>query len=146
MREPQLCTPDHVDSWMNLAQAVEDLFGPMPDLRSHVERGIGRGTATVVLERDTVVGAMLLSGPGKPHYIRWLAVHPHHRNRGIGTALLTSALGHWPEGDISVVTFPADRDGGRAARRLYQKYGFTTRGRTDPAPDGSARELFVLSR
>lgn len=100
----------------------------------------------VMLELGSVTGAMLLSGPGKPQYIRWLAVRPHYRNLGVGTALLKTAMARWREGDISVVTFPADRIGGRAARRLYQQNGFVSHGLTDPAPDGSARELFVLTR
>ncbi|MBB5741920.1 ribosomal protein S18 acetylase RimI-like enzyme [Microbacterium ginsengiterrae] len=146
MNDPQLCTPNHIDSWMKLAQDVEYLFGPMPDLQTHVQRGIRRGTAMVTLEAETVIGAMLLSGPGKPQYIRWLAVHPHYRNLGVGGALLASAIRHWPEGDILVVTFPANHIGGQAAQRLYQQNGFRSQGSTDPAPDGSSRELFVLSR
>lgn len=131
---------------MQLAHAVEHLFGPMPDMQSHVQRGIKRGTATVVLESGSVIGGMLLSGAGKPRYIRWLAVHPNYRNLGVGTALLKSAMSHWPEGDIFVVTFPANHSGGQAARRLYQQNGFASQGLTDPAPDGSPRELFVFSR
>lgn len=100
----------------------------------------------VILESGSVIGAMLLSGSGKPQYIRWLAVHPNSRNQGAGTALLKAAMVHWPGGDISVVTFPADRIGGRAARHLYQHNGFTSQGLADAAPDGSPRELFVLSR
>lgn len=146
MYGPRLCTADDIYPWMQLAHEVEHLFGPMPDLRAHIHRGIRRGTAVVIVKSGSVIGAMLLSGPGKPQYIRWLAVHPNYRNLGAGTALVKSALCHWPCGDISVVTFPENHIGGRAARRLYQQNGFVSRGSTEPAPDGSPRELFVFSR
>lgn len=146
MHVPQPCPPELVDSWLRLAATVEDLFGPMPDLRRHVHKAITRGTAQVVIKDDTVVGGMLLSGPSKPQYIHWLAVHPAFRGQGVGSALLQAALAHWPSGEIAVVTFPASRVGGQAARYLYQRHGFISQGATDPAPDGSPRELFVLTR
>ncbi len=146
MNEPQLCTPSLVDSWLELAQTVEHLFGPMPDLQTHIEKGIKRATAIVILQDRSVVGAMLLSGPGKPQFIRWLAVDQNSRGQGLGTALVKFAMSYWPDGEISVVTFPADHGGGTAARALYQRNGFTSQGLTDPAPDGSPRELFVLAR
>lgn len=146
MNAPQVCTPNLVDSWLELAQTVEHLFGPMPDLQTHIEKGIKRQTATVILQDRSVVGAMLLSGPGKPQHIRWLAVDQNYRGQGLGTTLIKFAMSYWPDDDISVVTFPADHSGGAAARSLYQQNGFTSRGLTDPAPDGSPRELFVLAR
>ncbi|HJB63758.1 MAG TPA: GNAT family N-acetyltransferase [Candidatus Microbacterium pullistercoris] len=146
MTDPQFCAPKDIDSWLELARDVRHVFGPMPDLLAHIQRGISRRTAMVTLRSGSVVGAMLLSGPGKPQTIRWLAVHPNYRGQGVGTALLRSAIRHWPEGDIAVVTFPANHRGGQAARRLYKRNGFASQGLTDPAPDGSPRELFLLTR
>lgn len=146
MNDPQQCTPNLIDSWIELAETVEHLFGPMPDLKTHIQRGTERGTALVVVKDRSVTGAMLLSGPNKPQYIRWLAVHPDYRGQGVGSALVKSAMAHWPDGDIAVVTFPESCREGQAARRLYQRNGFTWQGPTEPAPDGSPRELFVLSR
>lgn len=48
-------------SWVGTVCEVEDLFGPMPDFARYAERGIGRGTARVVVGADEVVGAGLLS-------------------------------------------------------------------------------------
>lgn len=52
----------------------------------------------------------------------------------------------WASGNVKVVTFTEDAAGGESARRLYKRFGFVCCGRTDPAPDGSARDLFVLRR
>lgn|GEM_PF-5139526 len=59
---------------------------------------------------------------------------------------MSAALGQWPTGTISVITFTAEEPEGQAARRLYQRYGFVCVGPAAPAPDGSDRDLFQLAR
>src|SRR5690242_5746642 len=115
---------DDLDQWLRISREVEPLFGPMPDLRQHIERGIARGTALVAAEADSVVGACLLSRDGTPHAIRWLAVIVNRRRRGFGSLLLDAVRSRWPAGDIAVITFSADTLGGEAARRLYESHGF----------------------
>lgn len=64
----------------------------------------------------------------------------------MGAALVAAILERWPAGDVEVVTFTADAPDGEAARKLYERFGFVCWGRTDLAPDGGSRDLFVLHR
>ncbi|WP_418345821.1 GNAT family N-acetyltransferase [Rhodococcus pyridinivorans] len=89
---------------------------------------------------------LLLSRPNQPHRIHWLAVRNSQRRRGVGHALLTAIVDRWPTETIEVVTFTADTAGGAPARRLYECHGFTCVGASDPAPDGSPRDLYILRR
>jgi GNAT superfamily N-acetyltransferase len=133
-----------VDQWLRISREVKPLFGPMPDLRQHIERGIARGTALVAVEGEAVLGACLLSRDDAPHAIRWLAVAQTHRRRGVGSVLVDAVRARWPAGDIAVVTFTAEAPGGEAARMLYESRGFRRAGSSAPAPDGSPRDLYVL--
>jgi GNAT superfamily N-acetyltransferase len=137
---------DDLDPWLRIAREVEPLFGPMPDLRQDIERGTTRGTALVAVEAGSVLGACLLSRDGAPHAIHWLAVAVSRRRHGIGHLLLDAVRSRWPAGAITVVTFTADAPGGKAARRLYESHGFEPVGPAPTAPDGSARDLYLLRR
>ncbi|TIC86460.1 GNAT family N-acetyltransferase [Nocardioides sp. GY 10127] len=116
----------------------------MPDFPHFARRGIERGTAYVVTLEAAVVGAALLSSRGQ--HIRWLAVREDCRRLGVGGLLMAEALKRWAEGDIQVVTFPATVPGAQSAIRFYESWGFVRTGSADPAPDGSARDLYVLRR
>jgi len=59
---------------------------------------------------------------------------------------MRAILDRWRAEDIKVVTFTADTVNGRPARSLYERFGFVCQGTAEPAPDGGARDLFVLSR
>ncbi|WP_233153661.1 GNAT family N-acetyltransferase [Kineosporia sp. R_H_3] len=110
-----LVRPAHVtdvDQWLRISREVEPLFGPMPDIRQHVERGIARGTALVAVQGDSVLGACPLSRDDAPHVIHWLAVAETDRRRGAGSLLVDAVRARWPAGDISVVSFAADTPGG----------------------------------
>lgn len=140
------CQPEDVPSWCELARSVQHLFGPMPDIRSVIERGIERDTAFVTGPPGSVTGGMLVGRSGPPYRITWLAVAPHSRGQGLGAALVHAATRQWPTGDIEVVTFAVGTLGGEPARRLYARLGFVCSGPAAPAPDGGLRELFVLRR
>ncbi|MFC6704092.1 GNAT family N-acetyltransferase [Flexivirga alba] len=146
MAEVETARAEHVTSWLSLAEEVTPLFGPMPDFEQHVRRGIARGTAFVVTHGSVVTGGMLLSRDDKAHHINWLAVRHSARRQGIGAALVRTALERWPEGDVGVVTFSREVDGGDPARSLYRGLGFVDHGATGLAPDGSPRDLFTLER
>ncbi|MGD7707819.1 GNAT family N-acetyltransferase [Microlunatus sp. Y2014] len=139
-------TEAHIEPWLALAETLEPLFGPMPLFSEAIERGIRRGTAWVTVTAGRFTGGMLLSRPDVPHQIRWLGVLPQCRNEGSGTELVGTALEQWPRGTVDVVTFTAAEPDGRAARRLYERHGFVCLGPTSPAPDGSPRDLFRLTR
>ena len=117
----------------------------MPDFAGDLERAIARGTTLVVADGAAVLGACLLSRDDAPHVIHWLAVRESSRRRGLGSLLLDAIERRWRDGDLAVVTFAQSVDGGEPARRFYESRGFELLGPTEPAPDGGARDLYVLS-
>lgn len=128
-------------SWMTLVGEVEPLFGPMPDFRAHLVRGIARRTAYVVCGADeSVAGAMPLSGSGRAR-INWLAVRKSARRQGVGSCLVRAALTHFgPERDLLVDTFGDDNAAGRPARLLYTSFGFLPAEDLEPGPEGGSRQ------
>lgn len=56
-------------------------------------------------------------------HIKNLAVHPHARNRGIGTTLLRTALARLHTRDVAVARLEV-RESNAAARSLYANEGF----------------------
>jgi GNAT superfamily N-acetyltransferase len=142
----RLATLEDIPSWLALVRDVEPLFGAMPDFEAHARRNIDRGTAIVAHAAARVLGAALLSRADQPHSINWLAVRADARRRGVGSELLNVIINRWPAGNITVVTFGPDVPGGQPARRLYERYGFTSRGPASPGPDGGGRNLYVLER
>ena len=146
MRLVRDAIPEDVPSWLGLADEVEDLFGPMPDIEAHIRRGIERGTAVVVVEGPAVAGAALLSRDGEPHAIHWLSVRSAQRRSGVAHLLMEAILQRWPIGDVEVITFGPDVDGGAAARRLYTRFGFRPDGPSEQGSNGTSRERYVLRR
>ena len=60
---------------------------------------------------------------GGEAHISTIAVHPDHRRRGLGELLLLHILDQAGEGSSEFVTLEV-RVSNRAARELYEKYGF----------------------
>jgi len=143
-----IATRSHIASWLDLVAEVEPLFGPMPDFEQTLRRNVDRGSAFCCLTGDRVAGGMLLGGPTRSdRWIRWLAVAARDRRRGVGAALVETALGIFrPPCTVSLHTFGDDNPDGQAARRLYRRYGFEPREMVEPGPEGGSRQLFVLSR
>ena len=137
-------TADDIPAWLALAREVEPLFGPMPDTEQAITRAVGRETALVTGPHGAITGGILLSRDDKPHRIHWLAVADAARGRGLGRALVHTAMERWPDGDIDVVTFTAGYPGGVAARRLYERCGMELAGPADPALNGEPRDRYVL--
>lgn len=136
--------PRDIESWLELAEDVEPLFGPMPDIRSVIERNIARGSALVVRDEDGyAVGGLLLGGADDERRISWLAVRVAARRRGIGHALVDEAVRRVGRPcTLSVVTFGPDVAGGDLARRLYTSLGFRPGPMVAPGPDGGSRQRF----
>jgi GNAT superfamily N-acetyltransferase len=116
----------------------------MPDIEQAITRAIGHGTALVTGPQGAITGGMLLSRDDEPHHIHWLAVADAARGRGLGRALVHTAMERWPDGDIDVVTFTVNTPGGVAARRLYERCGLELAGPADPALNGAPRDRYVL--
>lgn len=113
--------------WLALANEVEHLFGSMLGFDAILARKIMEKRAYCVRSSaNRLAGAMLLGGSDSGYWIRWLAVSSASRGRGIGTALVTTALKAFPpRSSVYVDTFVDDTLDGRAARRLYERSGFT---------------------
>jgi ribosomal protein S18 acetylase RimI-like enzyme len=143
-------TIDDVDSWLEIAQEVEPLFGAMPDLRSTLLRKIDCHAAICVRRagerRPTeLMGAALLGGTAPQYWIQWLAVRISWRNQGIGTALMEAALARFPSPClVNVDTFRHENVEGRSARRLYERFGFQPRELTEF--QGAPRQRYILTR
>ena len=118
----------------------------MPDFEPLLRRAVERGTAIVATDKADVLGGALLTRDEQPHAINWLYVRQSGRRNGAGTALMEHIVRRWVSDNVKVVTFTEDAPGGQPARRLYERFGFVCCGRTDPAADGSARDLFLLRR
>ncbi len=113
--------------WLALANEVEHLFGAMSEFETILARKVMEKRAYCVRSSaNRLAGAMLLGGSDAGYWIRWLAVSSASRGRGIGTALVKSALKAFPpRSSVYVDTFVDDTLDGRAARRLYERSGFT---------------------
>jgi ribosomal-protein-alanine N-acetyltransferase len=74
-----------------------------------------------------------------------VAVHPEYRNRGHGSDLLKKVADFASSNGVSRIWLEV-RDSGKAARRLYEKFGFVESGRrrnyyTDPVEDAIVMSL-----
>jgi GNAT superfamily N-acetyltransferase len=143
-----------VRSWLDLAAEVEWCFGDLlggPGFYAALLRNIARGTAFCVREASGPPGAPLLGGllfspgrPDRPEYrIGWLSVAERCRRRGVGRALVEHVVGLVPApATLTVVTFGADSAPGRAARRLYERLGFTAAEAAPRGPEGGTRQVY----
>lgn len=149
-------TKEDIKEWVKLAFEVEYLFGPMVDDPSFIkalEKNINQGTAFCVRENNglpgsNLLGGVLFSSSNAPCYkIGWLSVSSQSRGKGVATVLLNHILSQvQPPSEVSVITFGDDIPDGQAARRLYQKFGFTPSNESVPnGPDGGSRQKFILT-
>jgi ribosomal protein S18 acetylase RimI-like enzyme len=138
-------TREDVASWLEIVREVEPLFGPMPGFESALLRNIGRGTALCARDASgQVLGGILLQAPPDTR-ITWLAVKASARRRGVGRALVAEALRRCqPPCEVLVDTFGSDNAQGRAARGLYESFGFTPAECLPDGPEGSSRQRFRL--
>jgi ribosomal protein S18 acetylase RimI-like enzyme len=138
-------TREDVASWLEIVREVEPLFGPMPGFESVLLRNIGRGTALCARDANgQVLGGVLLRAPPDAR-ITWLAVRASARRRGVGRALVAEALRRCqPPCEVLVDTFGPDNAEGRAARGLYESFGFTPAECLPDGPEGGSRQRFRL--
>jgi GNAT superfamily N-acetyltransferase len=135
-----------IPSWLEIVRSVEPLFGHMPKfdvtLRTKMER------AEALCVRDVtgrIDGGVLLGGEAPDIWIRWLAVRHAARRRGIGAAMVVEVIRRSPTpSTISLTTFGADIADGRAARRLYERFGFVAGAMLPRGPEGGTRQIYTL--
>jgi GNAT superfamily N-acetyltransferase len=144
----RLATIADIPSWLEIAREVENLFGPMPMFEVTVKNKIAHDDAICVGTHSGMVsGGLLLGGDSTGRWIRWLAVRRSERGLGIGAALVAAALDRCPRSDtISLATFGADSVEGKAAKRLYARFGFVAREELPRGPEGGTRQLFTWVR
>jgi ribosomal protein S18 acetylase RimI-like enzyme len=148
----ELAQPADIAPWLDLAAEVEFLFGPMvgdPAFHSALERNIQRRSAFCIREQPgapgtPLVGALLFSAAHAPYYkINWLAVAGRWRGRGAARALALHCFGLvQPPAELSVITFGADIEAGRPARRFYEQIGFHAAEAAPVGPEGGSRQIY----
>jgi GNAT superfamily N-acetyltransferase len=146
-------TPEDVPAWLCLAAEVEPMFGPLvgdPSFMRALDRNVARGSAFCVREGDGPPGAPLLGGllfsAHPPEYrLGWFAVAARARRKGVGRCLVGHVLGLAARpAHVSVVTWGEDVAWAEPARRFYESLGFRPAEMTDPAADGTARQVYRL--
>ncbi|WJH39399.1 GNAT family N-acetyltransferase [Aliirhizobium terrae] len=115
-----------IKAWMDLAQEVAPLFGPMDGFETVLRRKIWQRQAYCVRSPDQrLMGAMLFGGVGKEFWIRWLAVSLDARRQGVGRSLVNTAILITPlDSTLSVDTFAEGEPGAMEAGGLYRSCGF----------------------
>lgn len=131
--EVQEATLSEFDAWIALAREVEPLFGPMADeapFRDALTQAITDGTAFSIghgghdREPQALAGGVVIAP--QTNEIAWLAVSAASRGKGYGKALLEVAVGRLNNREpMRVQTFDASVPEGRAARKLYEGFGFS---------------------
>lgn len=116
-----------IDNWLELAQEVEPLFGPMVNeagFHAALEAVIDEARAFCIRnDIGKLCGAIVLSY--EKNEIEWLAVSVRQRRKRLGEALLNYAINKLnPWEWITVQTFDKTVIAGIEARNLYTKYGF----------------------
>lgn len=77
-------------------------------------------------EDGTLVGCILAGHDGRRGYIYHTAVHPHYQRRGIGAALVQSALAALHREGVAKVALVAFRRN-ETGNAFWEKQGFTLR-------------------
>ena len=141
----QLAVSEDVGNWMDMVHAVKDNFPGIiiDEYKKILEKNISRQTALCVKYYDQIVGVLLFSIYSK--CLSCMAVHPLHRKKGIGSALVEKMISLFPnDKDIWVSTFREDDMLGNAPRALYKKFGFVEDELT--IEHGYPNQKFVLRR
>jgi GNAT superfamily N-acetyltransferase len=141
----QFAAHEDLGKWMDMVNDVKDNFPGliMDEYKIILEKNIGRHTALCVKCCDQIVGVLLFSINSQ--CLSFMAVHPLHRKKGIGSALVEKMISLFPSDmDIWVSTFREDDKLGDAPRALYKKFGFTEDELT--IEFGYPNQKFVLRR
>lgn len=121
----QFAELDDIDNWMDLVYIVKDNFPGLilDEYKKTLEKNISRQTALCVKHYDQIVGVLLFSISNS--CLSFMAVHPLHRKKGIGSVLVDKMILLFPDDmNIWVSTFRKDDRLGDTPRALYKKFGF----------------------
>jgi len=128
------------DAWIELARAMEPLFGPMADVeefQTGLRTVIDAGAAFSAGIEESFAGGIVID-PGA-NAVVWLAVSATARGLGLGSELMRAGLAALDSlRPVSVQTFAPGVAEGAAARRLYARFGFAGEKPAEPTPTGIA--------
>ena len=123
----RLLDPDDFNAWLEIAAEVEDLFGPMVEIkefRDAISECIINNNAYCA-ENSTGETAGIIAINREKNEIEWLAVRQKERGKGYSNLLMEKAISEMvSHGPIYVQTFSGEIEEGKSARSLYFKYGF----------------------
>lgn len=128
-----------IQKWIGLANEVEPLFGPMvelPEFHNAIKICISNKLAWGIdMEQSEMGGIIALDK--QQNEIAWLAVARKFRGRGFGRLLVEKAITELDhKRDIRVHTFASNIEEGKAARKIYEDYGFTDHQEAGKNPAG----------
>ena len=100
----------------------------------------------VAVEEGQVIGYIGMSFVLDEGYIYNVAVSEAHRRKGVGSALIQTLVTHAKKNNFAFLTLEV-RDGNRAARSLYETFGFVKVGErknyyTDPTENAVLITLY----
>jgi ribosomal-protein-alanine N-acetyltransferase len=128
--------------------AIEEVSFPTPWSRGMFEEDFDRGFSdTLVAEGPggEVLGyAVCWTIAGESHLLN-IAVHPAHRGRGIGRAILSECIRRAARSGAGRI-FLEVRAGNEAAQRLYASMGFVFRGIRKGYYTDTGEDAVVLDR
>lgn len=126
-----LARHDDVEPWLELAEEVVPLFGPMPGFDAVLIRKIAQQQAYCARTDNRnggFIGGVILGGGGSVHAIRWLAVRLGFQRLGVGKSLVDAAIANIPaRASIHVDTFVTGSPGAGPAMGFYESCGFIPR-------------------
>jgi GNAT superfamily N-acetyltransferase len=115
------------DTWMELAEEVEPLFGPMigsKEFRDGIKECIKNNSAFGI-ENEKGILAGIIALDRKNNEISWLAVGKKYRGNNYAEKLVKKAIEELESnGDIYVQTFSGKVIEGKNARNMYERNGF----------------------
>ena len=123
----RLVTNEDLEAWLKLAKEVEPLFGKMVECNEFnegIKETIAKKSAFCVTDTNNEIGGIIAVDKSQNEIV-WLAVHKKRRSKGFGLKLLKAAIDNLDHfRPIYVQTFCAGTTEGKAARHLYEQFGF----------------------
>ena len=100
----------------------------LDDSKDGIEKFLKRNpdTCYIALEKDEIIGVIMVGSDGRRGYIYHTAVHPNYRKQGIGKALVEIALDSLLKlgiNKVALVVFERNN----AGNEFWEKMGFTSR-------------------
>lgn len=134
--EVKTASLEDYNNWLNLAKEVEHLFGPMSEeqcFQDALRNIIKTKQAFCIKDNDNLCGGIAISKENNE--IAWFVVSKNFQKNGLGKKLIKYALNQLDtKKDIIVRTFADNIPEGKAARHLYQIFGFKDFAPDEPTP------------